>query len=149
MLKFDPVPVIVAEIFAANVGGSATMSGDPPNIIIGTALGYTFTDFLVNTGPIAWVGMIMALIYFYFIFRKTLTSPQQGDSNSTLNRYPQPSEAIVSPTLFGINTAIFIVMVVLIVTHAETRISMALIGCIAAFLTLMAATKKAFHIAKG
>ena len=39
MLKFDPVPIIIAEIFASNVGGSATMSGDPPNIIIGTALG--------------------------------------------------------------------------------------------------------------
>src|SRR3990172_12846458 len=50
LLKFDPVPVIIAEIFASNVGGSATMSGDPPNIIIGTAFGFTFTDFLVNAG---------------------------------------------------------------------------------------------------
>ncbi len=49
LLKFDPVPMIIAEIFAANVGGSATMSGDPPNIIIGTALDYAFTDFAVNT----------------------------------------------------------------------------------------------------
>ncbi len=55
MLKFDPVPVIVAVIFAANVGGSATMSGDPPNIIIGTAFGYTFAVCLVNSGPIAWL----------------------------------------------------------------------------------------------
>jgi Na+/H+ antiporter NhaD/arsenite permease-like protein len=52
LLKFNPVPVIIAVIFASNVGGSATMSGDPPNIIIGTAFGYTFTDFLLNTGPI-------------------------------------------------------------------------------------------------
>jgi len=57
MLKFDPIPMIIAMIFAANTGGSATMSGDPPNIIIGTALGYTFTDFVVNTGPIAWAGI--------------------------------------------------------------------------------------------
>ncbi len=146
LLKFDPVPVIVAEIFAANTGGSATMSGDPPNIIIGTALGYTFTDFAVNTGPIAWMGMIVTLLYFWFIFRKILASPQQDDSNSSPNHYPQPSEAIVNPPLFMINTGIFIVVVVLIVTHAQTGLSMALIGCIAALMALVASTKKALHI---
>lgn len=56
LLKFDPVPIIIAMIFAANTGGSATMCGDPPNIIIGTAFGYTFTDFAINTGPIARMG---------------------------------------------------------------------------------------------
>ena len=80
LLKFDPVPVIIAEIFAANTGGSATMSGDPPNIIIGTALGYTFTDFAVNTGLIAWIGMLFALGFFYFVFRKKLTA-SQGDAD--------------------------------------------------------------------
>ena len=54
-LKFDPVPFILAEIFCANLGGSATMCGDPPNIIIGTSFGYSFGDFLSNTGPIAAV----------------------------------------------------------------------------------------------
>jgi len=148
MLKFDPVPVIVAEIFAANVGGSATMSGDPPNIIIGTAFGYTFTDFAANTGPIAWAGMIITLIYFWFIFRKILTTPQQDDANSSPNQYPQPSEAITNPMLFRINTGIFIVVVALIVTHAETGLSMALIGLIAAFLAMVAATKRALHVAR-
>ena len=49
LLKVDPVPLILSEIFCANLGGSATMCGDPPNIIIGTALGYSFSDFLLNT----------------------------------------------------------------------------------------------------
>ena len=74
LLKFDPVPMIIAEIFTANLGGSATMSGDPPNIIIGTALGYTFGDFLRNTGIIALVGLIIIVPYFYFCFRKELVS---------------------------------------------------------------------------
>ena len=46
LLKFNPVPMILSEIFCANLGGSATMCGDPPNIIIGTSLGYSFSDFL-------------------------------------------------------------------------------------------------------
>jgi Na+/H+ antiporter NhaD/arsenite permease-like protein len=147
LLKFDPVPVIIAEIFAANTGGSATMSGDPPNIIIGTALGYTFTDFAVNTGLIAWIGMLFTLGFFYFCFRKSLTSPQ-GEAKISLIRYPEPGEAITNPRLFRINAAIFIAVVVLIVTHAETGLSMALIGCIAAFLTLLVTGKGALSLIK-
>ncbi len=135
LLKFDPVPVIVAEIFAANTGGAATMSGDPPNIIIGTALGYNFFDFAVNTGLIAWVGMIFTVAYFYFIFRRSLrqdTSPAE-----IMQVCPVPSAAITDRRLFYIDTSIFIVIVVLIVTHAETGLSVALIGVIAAVLTLL------------
>ncbi len=149
LLKFDPVPVIIAEIFAANVGGSATMSGDPPNIIIGTAFGYTFMDFLVNTGPIAWTGMIVTLVIFYFLFRKSLTASQQGDLDDLLSKCPLPREAITNNRMFMINTAIFVSVVVLIVTHAETGISVALIGVIAAALTLLAAGRGGLHIIKG
>ncbi|MFC1954219.1 SLC13 family permease [Chloroflexota bacterium] len=145
MLKFDPVPIIVAEIFAANVGGSATMSGDPPNIIIGTAFGYTFMDFATNTGPIAWIGMIVTLVYFWFIFRKTL-APSQPEDAKARESYPLPSEAITNPGLFRVNTGIFVIVVGLIVTHAETGLSMALIGVIAAILAMIAATKKAHHL---
>lgn len=145
LLKFDPVPIIIAEIFAANTGGSATMCGDPPNIIIGTAFGYTFTDFAINTGPIAWIGMLFTLGFFYFCFRKILTS-SQGASNMPLNKYPEPGEAIVNPRLFKISTGIFILVVILLVTHAQTGLSVALIGCIAAFLTLLATAKGAPHL---
>jgi Na+/H+ antiporter NhaD/arsenite permease-like protein len=147
LLKFDPVPVIIAEIFAANTGGAATMSGDPPNIIIGTALGYTFTDFAVNTGIIAWIGMLFTLGFFYFCFRQILSSAQ-GDANASPVHYPEPGEAITDRRLFRINAAIFIAVVVLIVTHAETGISMALIGVIAAFLTLLVVGRGALHIIK-
>jgi len=146
LLKFDPVPVIVAEIFAANVGGSATMAGDPPNIIIGTALGYTFSDFLVNTGPIAWAGMGVALVYFYYRFRRTLAKPQKTNDDGSPIRYPEPKEAIVEPRLFKIQAAVFIVVVALLVTHAQTGISVALVGCIAAAATLTAAGGGARHI---
>jgi Na+/H+ antiporter NhaD/arsenite permease-like protein len=148
LLKFDPVPIIIAEIFAANTGGSATMCGDPPNIIIGTAFGYTFMDFAVNTGPIAWIGMIATLVFFYFAFRKILTSKQNSDGES-LNHYPEPKEAIVNPLLFKIESVIFLLVVVLLVTHAQTGLSVAIIGVIAAILTLLAANKGVVHVIKG
>jgi Na+/H+ antiporter NhaD/arsenite permease-like protein len=145
LLKFDPVPIIIAEIFAANTGGAATMSGDPPNIIIGTALGYKFTDFAFNTGIIAWVGMALALVFFYFVFRKALTR-SQGKLDNPTTKYPQPGEAIINPRLFRINAAIFVGVITLIVTHAETGLSMALIGVIAAAVTLLVSGRKAGHI---
>ena len=71
-LRFDPVPMILAEIFCANLGGSATMCGDPPNIIIGTSLGLTFFDFLTNTGVIVLICLVATVLYFYFCFRRIL-----------------------------------------------------------------------------
>lgn len=71
-LQFDPVPVIIGEIFTANLGGAATMSGDPPNIILGTSLGLSFWDFLRNNGVICLVGLVVVLVYFYLCFRKKL-----------------------------------------------------------------------------
>jgi len=146
MLKFNPIPIIIAEIFAANCGGSATMCGDPPNIIIGTALGYTFTDFAVNTGPIAWLGMIFTLGFFYIVFRKVLI--QADDPEVLMSVCPVPSAAITDPRLFKINTSIFILIVILLVTHAQTGISVALIGVIAAILTLLFAWRGVPHILK-
>ena len=146
MLKFDPVPMIIAEIFAANTGGAATMSGDPPNIIIGTALGYTFTDFAVNTGPIAWAGMAVALVYFYLAFRKVLK--QDGDTEELMRACPLPASAITNLRMFRINTGIFILVVILLITHAETGLSVAIIGVIGALLTLLFAGRASIRLIK-
>jgi Na+/H+ antiporter NhaD/arsenite permease-like protein len=70
LLKINPIPLIIAEIVATNAGGTATLIGDPPNIIIGTSLGYSFNEFLANLGPIVWLGMAALLGYFYLRFRK-------------------------------------------------------------------------------
>ncbi len=148
LLKFDPVPVIIAEIFASNTGGSATMSGDPPNIIIGTSLGYTFTDFLVNTGPIAWACMLLVIVFFYFATRKTLLASHQNHTDAPATTYPQPGEAIRNIKLFLLHAGIFVLVIILLVTHAQTGISVALIGVIAAVLTLLAASKDALLVLK-
>ena len=92
LLEFDPVPMILSEIFCANLGGSATMCGDPPNIIIGTSLGYSFTDFITNTGLMAVVSLVFVVIYFYFAFRKELK--KNGANKKDHASYPDPKEAI-------------------------------------------------------
>ncbi len=65
VLKVSPVPFLISEILASNIGGSATLIGDPPNIIIGSAANLGFLEFLTNMGPIA----LLILIVFMFMTR--------------------------------------------------------------------------------
>lgn len=144
LLKFDPVPVILAEIFCANLGGSATMCGDPPNIIIGTALGYSFGDFVVNTGMIALVSMIAIVPYFYLIFRKKLRTEGTLDPVS----YPDPREAIKSRQSFTVSCLIFGSAVLLLVTHAQTGLTVSCIGVLVGAVTLLTSGKHATSLLK-
>ena len=133
LLKSNPVPMIIAEIFCANLGGSATMCGDPPNIIIGTSLHYAFIDFLTNTGVIAGISLIAAVIYFYACFHKELS----GETGVKPEHLPDPKDAVSNKKLFGLSIAIFAVAVVLLVTHANTGLTVAFIGVLVAILTLI------------
>lgn len=144
LLKFNPVPMILAEIFCSNLGGSATMCGDPPNIIIGTALGYSFSDFITNTGVMAGICLVMALVYFYVIFRKDLVSTEKVDPST----YPNPKDAITNPKNFVISIIIFACAIVMLVTHATTGLTVAFIGTFIAIITLLAAGKDAILLLK-
>ena len=145
LLKFNPVPMILAEIFCANLGGSATMCGDPPNIIIGTSLGFSFADFVTNTGLIAVIALVLVVIYFYFIFRKELT---ENAGKIDPSKLPDPEEAIVSKKGFTISCVIFLCAVVLLVTHSQTGLTVSCIGVFIAAVTLITSGKDALDLLK-
>ena len=111
LLRFNPVPMIISEIFCANLGGSATMCGDPPNIIIGTSLGYSFADFITNTGVIAAISLVVVIFYFFFCFRKELAGSGAGSGQIS---YPDPKDAIENKKDFAISSIIFACAVVLL-----------------------------------
>lgn len=144
LLKFDPIPMILSEVFCANLGGSATMCGDPPNIIIGTSLGYTFGDFLTNTGVIAGISLIVVVLYFFLIFRKSFPRSAQAQQNA----YPDPKEMIADKKSFVMSCIIFAVAVVLLITHGSTGLTVAFIGLFIALLTLITAGRSALALLK-
>ena len=144
LLEFDPVPMILSEIFCANLGGSATMCGDPPNIIIGTSLGYSFTDFITNTGLMAVVSLVFVVIYFYFAFRKELK--KSGANKKDHASYPDPKEA--DKRGFIASCIIFLCAVVLLVSHAQTGLTVSTIGVAIALITLIVAGKDALELLK-
>ncbi|HIW80092.1 MAG TPA: citrate transporter [Candidatus Acetatifactor stercoripullorum] len=142
MLKFNPVPMILSEIFCANLGGSATMCGDPPNIIIGTSLGYSFSDFITNTGLIAGVSLIAVILYFYLVFHRQLRAQAAAGREAGIS-VMKPEEAITSKKGFVISCIIFLCAVVLLVTHAQTGLTVSFIGVLIGVVTLIASGKQA------
>ncbi len=143
-LKFNPVPVIMAEIFCANLGGSATMCGDPPNIIIGTSLGYSFSDFVLNTGAIGALSLVIIIVYFYFTMRNRLQDPADKVAPNSV----EVDVKIDNLKEFLTSTIIFFIAIVLLVTHAMTGLTVAFIGTFIAVITLATAGRKAVALLK-
>jgi len=72
ILGVHPAPYLIAEALLSDTGGAATLVGDPPNVLIGSAAGLTFNDFLTNSLPIVVVAWLVALLLLRFIFRREL-----------------------------------------------------------------------------
>jgi Na+/H+ antiporter NhaD/arsenite permease-like protein len=146
LLKFNPIPMILSEIFCANLGGSATMCGDPPNIIIGTSLGFSFFDFLMNTGIAAGISLVVSVLFLYLAFRKELVT--KDGEKIDISKLPKPSEAITNKKDFIISSIIFGCAVVLLITHGTTHLTVATIGLFIGIITLIANAKHAVELLK-
>ena len=77
-LKLNPIPFLVPEILMANIGGTAPLIGDPPNIMIGSATGLSFMDFLVNLGPVVVVIFIVTLFILKTIYKGCYTCEESA-----------------------------------------------------------------------
>ena len=93
-LKLNPIPFLIAEVLATNIGGTSTLVGDPPNIIIGSRADLSFMDFVVNLGPIVVIVMVAFLLLSRFVFRDAFTyDPEAAQSVMRLDE----REAIEEP----------------------------------------------------
>ena len=115
LLNIDPVPLIIAEVCAANTGGAGTLVGDPPNVILGTVLGFNFADFAVNTLPISIVAALLMLLIFYLVNRKQLKeahialTPKMIDAIEELHREPLHAH-LTRVGLIGFLMAVFLLI---------------------------------------
>jgi Na+/H+ antiporter NhaD/arsenite permease-like protein len=76
-LRVSPFPYLMSQILASNIGGTATLIGDPPNILIGSAAGLDFDDFLLNLGPV----VVVILLAFLVLMRRAFKGSMQDDAN--------------------------------------------------------------------
>ena len=77
-LKVSPYPYLLVEIFASNIGGTATLIGDPPNILIGSALNLTFMDFVYNLAPVVLTTMVVLVAAFDFFWKRSLVASDEN-----------------------------------------------------------------------
>ena len=74
MLRMSPVPILISEILMCNIGGTALMIGNPPNVMIGSATHLDFNDFLMNLAPVVFITVIVILIAVLLIFKNDFSS---------------------------------------------------------------------------
>lgn len=77
-LELSPYPFLVSQILCSNIGGTATLIGDPPNILIGSATGYGFADFLVNLGPLVLLLLLLTAVLQYLFVGRSLQSSAEN-----------------------------------------------------------------------
>ena len=144
LLNLDPVPVIIAEVCAANAGGAATLVGDPPNVILGTTLGFGFSDFVTHTGPISALVAGILLLAFYRINRQSLQSAHQALTPKTIEEierlHLEPVHAHLTRVgLIGFGAAVLLLVFHLPLSHLTgLHINAAVAALTPAILSILA-----------
>ena len=150
MLKIDAIPLVITEVLLANIGGSATLVGDPPNVILGLKLGFYFNDFVIHNGPIALVAGAATLFYCYAVSKKSMI-PSSKVKIKDLSKM-NPKDAIKDIRQLKIALIAFGVAVLFLITHIYIEkylhipLTVPLAAMIPAFIMLVFLGKKAQNV---
>lgn len=133
-LDIDPIPFLLTEIFSSNIGGTATLIGDPPNIIIGSAGGLSFIDFIKELTPVILVIMCVVLTILAFIFRKKLHASQDKmDEVAKIDN----SHTITDKALMIRSTLILAFVILGFMLHDVTHIETCVVAMLGASILLI------------
>jgi len=134
ILKVSAIPFLVSEVLLSNIGGVATLIGDPPNILIGSAAGFSFTDFLTHLAPITVVVWIIAQLMLLFIFRSVLASkPENVDRLLAMDE----RRAITDPLTTSRMLKVLGITILLYFIHDRIGLEPGLVALIGACLGLL------------
>jgi len=133
-LKINPLPIIIAEIIFSNVGGTATLIGGPPNILIGSAAGLTFVDFLLNLAPIALIISLPSLLIIWLFFRNQLKTTEE--LKNSIMRF-DASTSITDVALLRKSLFVLAVTMIGFLVHASLGLEPATVALFGAGLLLV------------
>ncbi|MCQ6558537.1 ArsB/NhaD family transporter [Paenibacillus mendelii] len=134
-LQINPIPFLLTQIMAANIGGTATLIGDPPNIMIGSAVKeLSFMDFIVNLAPVAAIIMIVYIPLFILLFRKGIqTRDELKRSIMEINE----KELIADPKLLRKSLSVLGLTLIGFFLHQTLHLESATVALAGAFLLLL------------
>lgn len=134
MLRINPMPILMAEALLSNIGGTATLIGDPPNIMIGSAASFSFNDFLLHSLPVVLLVWLATIVLFRVLFRKDLSKePEHVERLMAMNEY----EAIKEPKTLRKLLIIFGLVIALFFLHSLLHLEAAMVALIGAALALI------------
>ena len=134
MLKLSPVPYFIVEIMASNIGGTATLIGDPPNIMIGMQAGLSMLDFIVYNGPAVVVIMVVAMAMFYVMYGKKMAATSD-EMESIMHLHAH--EAITDKGLFRKSVAMTLLVAIAFVSHSAIGVEPSVVALTAAAIMLL------------
>lgn len=134
MLKTSPVPFFITQIMASNIGGTATLIGDPPNIMIGSAAGLSFLDFVANTGLAVVFVLAAMLVCFYFIYGRKLHVEE--DAMAEVLQLDE-SKAIKDRPLLIKSVVMIILVVFAFIFHSQLHLESSTVALTAAGIMLL------------
>ena len=137
-LGISPLPFVISQILASNIGGTATLIGDPPNLMIGSAAGLTFIDFLVNLTPVIILNMIVTAIILWFLFKKELVVSNQR--RAKILEFDE-KQAITSKKDLIIGLFVITLFITLFFLHHYTHLEPATIALLSASVLLLRSRK--------
>lgn len=143
LLRVSPIPYLVAQITSANIGGAGTMIGDPPNVVIGTALDLQFIDFLIHTGPPAILAFAINLGIFLLWKGHIGQGQAQSVERSDLEVHTSPFEAVKDIRLMRVSLLAFVFTVTLLILHHTLDLLLAFVTILGGSLVLLLGGKGA------
>lgn len=138
-LKIDPIPFLISAIIASNIGGTATLIGDPPNIIIGSAAGLSFGDFLRELTGVITVIFIVSTFTLVYLFRKELVAVPEL---RTRIRELDNSRSITDPTLMIRSLSVLLAVILGFVFHGVLHVDAYIIAIFGASILMLFETPK-------
>lgn len=138
-LSIKPYPFLFAEIFASNIGGTATLIGDPPNIMIGSAIGLSFNDFLFNLAPIVPLILAITLGIIYLVWGRDMSATAQARERVMNFR---EREAISDPMLLKQSLFVFTLVIAGFLLAHELQLEPATIALFGAAVLLLLSNLK-------
>ncbi|WP_297495576.1 ArsB/NhaD family transporter, partial [Thermococcus sp.] len=137
-MDVNPVPFLLSEIFASNIGGTATLIGDPPNIMIGSAAKLSFNEFLLNMGPIVMADLLVAILIVYVAYRNSIkVSPSKRAEIEKLIMGMDERDAIRDKELFRKSVIIILAIVLGFFLHDTLGVEPAVIALLGASAILL------------
>ncbi|MFI6532934.1 SLC13 family permease [Nonomuraea sp. NPDC050547] len=133
-LRIPAQPYLIAEVLASNIGGAATLIGDPPNIIIGSRAGLTFNDFLVHMAPAVVIIFVIFVLFTYPLFRKSF---QYNPDHVAKVMAMQEKRAITDPVLLVRSLAVLAGVVVAFGLHSVFHLAPSVIALVGAGVMLL------------